>query len=64
MTHCKPALSEAEGGERPRLRIIQDPVPKLSPEMLYRQVQYLVQEADWADKGKEVIYEGGRLPTD
>ena len=34
------------------LRIIQDPVPKLSPEVLYR-VQYLVREADWCRSGEE-----------
>ena len=44
VTFCK--------GERPRLRIIQDPVPKLNPEALYRQVQYLVEEADWDRQGE------------
>ena len=46
VTFCK--------GERPRLRIIQDPISKLSPEMLYRQVQYLVDEDDWRTHGEEV----------
>ncbi|HDH57201.1 MAG TPA: DUF3883 domain-containing protein [Bacteroidetes bacterium] len=46
ITHCK--------GEQPRLRIIQDPISKLNPEMLYRQVQYFVEESDWLDKGDEV----------
>jgi Domain of unknown function (DUF3883) len=41
-------------GEKPRLRIIQDPIPKLNPEMLYRQVQFMVEESDWAGKGEEV----------
>jgi len=45
VTFCK--------GERPRLRIIQDPVPKLNPAMLYRQVQYLVDESDWSHQGEE-----------
>jgi hypothetical protein len=45
VTFCK--------GERPRLRIIQDPIPKLNPEMLYRQVQFLVEEADWTKQGEE-----------
>ncbi len=45
VTFCK--------GERPRLRIIQDPVPRLNPEMLYRQVQYLVDESDWSHQGEE-----------
>ncbi|MFQ5903619.1 MAG: hypothetical protein ACE5JO_08010, partial [Candidatus Binatia bacterium] len=61
-TSCKPGLSPSaplgmnsiEGGEQPSLRIIQDPISKLSPEMLYRQVQYLVEESDWANQGKEV----------
>ena len=46
VTHCK--------GKRPRLRTIQDPIPKLTPEMLYRQIQYLVEEDDWARQGQEV----------
>ena len=45
VTFCK--------GERPKLRIIQDPVPKLDPTMLYRQVQYLVDEKDWSGEGEE-----------
>lgn len=46
VTFCK--------GTQPQLRIIQDPIPKLNPEMLYRQVQFLVEEADWAGQGEEV----------
>ena len=46
VTFCK--------GERPRLRIIQDPLAQLNPEMLYRQVQYLVEETDWERHGKEI----------
>ncbi len=45
VTFCK--------GETPRLRIIQDPIPKLHPEMLYRQVQYLVEEKDWKGAGED-----------
>jgi hypothetical protein len=41
-------------GERPRLRIIQNPMAELSPEMLYRQVQFFVDEDDWRTKGEEV----------
>jgi hypothetical protein len=41
-------------GKRPRLRIICDPMAHLAPEMLYRQVQWLVQDADWSRKGEEV----------
>lgn len=37
--------------ERPRLRIIQDPISRLNPEMLYRQIQYLVEEGDWRQQG-------------
>jgi hypothetical protein len=53
VTFCK--------GERPRLRIIQDPVPKLNPAMLYQQVQYLVEEADWGRQGEDaaVPHDGG-----
>ena len=46
VTYCK--------GEQSRLRIIQDPFSKLTPEMLYRQVQYFVEEDDWARQGWEV----------
>lgn len=52
VTHCK--------GAQPRLRIIQDPISKLNPEMLYRQVQFLVEENDWARKGEEVSAGGER----
>jgi hypothetical protein len=38
VTYCR--------GERPKLRIINDPMRFLSPEMLFRQIQYLVQEND------------------
>jgi hypothetical protein len=41
-------------GERPRSRIIQDPISRLNPEMLYQQIQYLVEEGDWAQQGEEV----------
>ena len=40
--------------EQPRLRVIQDPISHLNPEMLYRQVQFLVQESDWSSRGQEV----------
>lgn len=46
VTFCK--------GEHPRLRIIQDPIPKLNPEMLSRQVQFVVQESDWSGNSEEV----------
>jgi|GEM_PF-2454850 len=48
VTFCK--------GEKPRLRIIRDPIPKLNPEMLYRQVQFLVDMADWEGCGEEVSH--------
>jgi superfamily II DNA or RNA helicase len=41
--------------ERPTLRIIQDPIPKLHPKMLYRQVQFLVEERDWNRQGEETV---------
>jgi len=41
-------------GAQPRLRIIRDPMAQLAPEMLYRQVQWLVQDADWSRKGEDV----------
>jgi hypothetical protein len=47
VTRCRAA--------QPRLRIIQNPLAQLTPEMLYRQVQYLVLEQDWAGRGQEVI---------
>lgn len=40
--------------ERPRLRVIQDPISRLNPEMLYRQIQYMVEEGDWSQQGEEV----------
>jgi hypothetical protein len=55
VTFCK--------NERPRLRIIQDPIPKLHPKMLYRQVQFLVEEPDWSCQGEtiaEVLAEASR----
>lgn len=39
--------------ERPRLRIIQNPIAYLRPEMLYRQIQYIVLETDWEQQGRE-----------
>jgi len=51
VTFCK--------AERPRLRIIQDPISRINPEMLYRQIQYLVEENDWSQKGEEVVQSGG-----
>ncbi|MFQ5903623.1 MAG: hypothetical protein ACE5JO_08030 [Candidatus Binatia bacterium] len=53
-TSCKSVLSQVEGGQRPRLRIIQNPISKLSPEVLYRQIQYLVEEEDWTSHGEDV----------
>ena len=40
------------------MRIIQDPISKLTPEMLYRQVQFLVDESDWGRQGQEVVQSG------
>jgi len=47
--------------ERPRLRIIQDPFSKLNPEMLYRQVQFMVEEEQWAGQGEEIDSQDIRL---
>jgi superfamily II DNA or RNA helicase len=59
VTFCK--------GKRPRLRVIQDPISKLNPEMLYRQIQFVVEEGDWAQQGEEVLApdssEGGDFPA-
>lgn len=52
VTFCK--------GERPKLRIIQNPIAHLNPEMLYRQVQFLVEEDDWTAHGEEVQPEPSR----
>ena len=48
VTFCKAA--------RPKLRLIEDPIAQLGPKMLYRQVQYLVEEAAWSSKGEEVVF--------
>jgi hypothetical protein len=42
------------GGAKPRLRIIPDPMANLQSAMLYRQVQYFVDEADWKRSGADV----------
>jgi len=39
--------------ERPMLRIIRDPIPKLHPEVLYRQIQWVIKHADWRGNGEE-----------
>ncbi|MGI6209672.1 MAG: helicase-related protein [Anaerolineae bacterium] len=44
--------------ERPRLHIIQDPMSRLTPEMLYRQVQYLVDERDWQQQVDTTVPSG------
>jgi hypothetical protein len=54
-----PAASPVAQAGRPRLRVIQDPISKLNPEMLYRQIQYLVEEGDWGAHGQEVTPVGG-----
>jgi hypothetical protein len=41
-------------GWRRERQFIQDPISRLNPEMLYRQIQYLVEEDDWAQQGEEV----------
>jgi hypothetical protein len=54
VTFCKPEHNRTEEKDLPKLRIIQDPISKLNPEMLYRQVQFLVEESDWIKHGEEV----------
>ncbi|MBU1023740.1 DUF3883 domain-containing protein, partial [bacterium] len=46
VTHCK--------SDSPKLKIIQNPISKVKPEMLYRQIQYLVDEKNWSSQGEEV----------
>ena len=41
-------------GEQLHLRMIQNPGARLTAEMLYKQVQWLVQEKDWRAQGEEV----------
>jgi len=55
-----PAASPATKAGRPRLRVIQDPISKLNPEVLHPQVQFLVQEGDWATKGQAIVEPGGQ----
>lgn len=40
-------------GEKPKLRIIPDPMNHLHPAMLYKQVQFLVSESDWKQHGED-----------
>jgi hypothetical protein len=49
VTYCKV--------EKPRLRIIQNPIKHLTPEMLFRQIQYLVKENDWGHFGEDIPLE-------
>lgn len=58
VTYCKGEQSQL------RLRIIQDPFSKLTPEMLYRQIQYFVEEDDWARQGQEVETTGDAKEVD
>jgi len=46
VTYCK--------SNAPRLRIIQDPIPQLERENLFRAVQYLVDKENWEAKGMEI----------
>lgn len=51
VTFCKPA---EDGSPKPKLRMIQNPISKLTPEMLYRQIQFVIAESDWTKQGEEV----------
>ena len=46
VTFCK--------ADRPRLRIIQNPISYLTLEPLYRQIQYFVRQSIWTEHGEEV----------
>jgi hypothetical protein len=46
VTNCK--------GEKPRLRIIQNPFPQLKHENLFRAIQYVVDKENWEAKGEDV----------
>ena len=50
--------------KQPRLRVIRDPISHLNPEMLYRQVQFLVEEADWASQGEAILLNGEGDPNE
>ena len=55
VTFCKFAKQSRESGaDRPRLRIIQNPISHLTLEPLYRQIQYFVKESIWTEHGEEV----------
>ncbi|MEI9476583.1 MAG: helicase-related protein [Deltaproteobacteria bacterium] len=61
VTFCKSGRSETEKSDLPKLRLIQNPISKLNPEMLYRQVQFIVEESDWIKQGEEVVEERGQM---
>ena len=42
--------------EMPHLHIIQDPLSKLAPAALYRQIQYLVSQDDWSSHSQEAQF--------
>ena len=44
-------------GAQPRLRVIQDPVSRLKPETLYRQVQVVIKEANGVGHGEGIVLE-------
>ncbi|GIV04315.1 MAG: hypothetical protein KatS3mg015_3145 [Fimbriimonadales bacterium] len=54
-----PAEASAQAG-RLLLRIIQDPIARLNPQVLYRQVQFVVEEGDWTRQGEEVSLVKGK----
>ena len=54
VTFCKSGRSETERSDLPKLRLIQNPISKLNPEMLYRQVQFIIEESDWIKQGEQV----------
>jgi hypothetical protein len=40
-------------------KALSNPISKLNPEMLYRQIHYLVEQGDPASKGEEAIASRG-----
>jgi superfamily II DNA or RNA helicase len=46
VTYCK--------SEQPKLRIIQNPMSQLNPQMLYKQVQYLINQKEWQQRGEAI----------
>ncbi len=55
VTFCK--------GQKPKLQLIQDPIPKLHPVAQYRQVQYLVDESDWQAQAETTDFDATEVQS-